>query len=174
MLCYHEMKDDKAPKKSRGGEQFADPLAWNSPDRPPGPPVNRSRAGPGIDPADRREREINQRILQEYGGSPLDAFKPFIAAGLVGMIVFSQVDRTHMLNAVIYTVMAMLTVGSIYVMIARDSLPPLISILFRGCFVLGLIAVVAWFIVNHTDTFKPRDEREKIDRKYNPHADAPN
>lgn len=165
------MKDDKAPKK-KGGEQFADPLAWNPADRPPGPPVSRSRAGPGLDPSDRREREINQRILQEYGSSPLDAYKPLIAAALVGLIVFSQVDRTNMLNAVIYSGMATAGVGSLYVMVARDTLPPLISMIFRACFVLGVIAVAGWFIVNNTDTFKPHDDGGiRENRKYKQHAD---
>lgn len=158
------MNDDKGPgdgpKKSRGGEQFADPLAWN-PDRAPGgPPISRSRGGG--DP-DQREKDINRRILQEYGQGPLDAFKPIIAGLVVGLIVFSQVDRTNMLNAVIYAGMGMAATGSIYVMIARDTLPPLVSMLFRACFILGVIAVAGWFVVNHSDTFKPEDREG---RKY--------
>lgn len=154
--------NDLGPKKPKG-EQFSDPLAWN-PDRPPGPPINRSRVGG--DPTDKREREINRKILREYGGGPFDAIKPFIAAGLVGMIVFSQVDRTHMLNAVIYTVMATMSAGAVYVMILRDTLPPLISIIFRGCFVLGVLAVIGWFIINGSDTFKPSGDEERQRRQF--------
>ena len=160
---------NKGAKKSRSGEQFADPLSWNPDHRPPGPPVARNSRGG--DPTDQRERDINRRILQEYGKGPLDAFKPVIAMLIVGVIVFSQVDRTNRLNAAIYTGMAMSAAGALYVMIARDSLPPLLSMLFRACFVLGVIAIIGWFVVNHSDTFKPPGETERENRKYRQVAD---
>ena len=150
----------KPPQRSRGGEQFADPLAYN-PDGNRGGAPAAPRIPAGMDPSDAREREIARRILQEYGHGPLDAVKPIMAAVLVGLIVFSQVDKTNMLNAVIYVGMAMCSAGAIYVMILRDSLPPLLSMLFRGCFILGVLAVIGWFIVNHSDTFqRPPEARE--------------
>jgi hypothetical protein len=155
------MKNEKGPSrpavpKSRGGEQFADPLAWTPDNRPPAPPGSRP---PGLTPDDQREREINRRIIAEYGQGPLDQIKPLIGFAIVGLIVFSQVDRSNMLNALIYSAMGMMAAGAIYVMIARDTLPPLVSMLFRGFFILGVIAVIGWFIVNNTSTFsRPLDK----------------
>ena len=154
------------PARSKGGEQFADPLAWN-PDSNRAATPAAPRGGPGVDPAELREKEINRRIVQEYGRGPLDSLKPLAAVLLVGAIVWTQVDRSNAWNAAVYTAMAMSAAGSIYVMIARDTLPPLVSMLFRGFFILGVIAVGAWFVMNHADTFsRPLDKEKSGARNY--------
>ncbi len=140
--------------KSRGGEQFADPLAWNPDQRPAGPPPPRGGGGPGIDAQELREKEINRRILQEYGRGPLDALKPLMGVALIGLIVWVNVDKHNMWNAIVYCTMAMGAGGSVALMVGRDSTPPLVSLIMKGFFALGLLSIGAWFLMNHLDTFK--------------------
>ncbi|MBI4863097.1 MAG: hypothetical protein HY815_22955 [Candidatus Riflebacteria bacterium] len=137
-----------------GGEQFSDPLSWQ-PDRglPPGPPP---RSGFDDDQA-RREKEINARILADHGTNPWDWLKPLIAFVVIGIIAFSQIRKADAANAVIYTVMALMAAGAVYTLVARDSLPPLLSLLMKAMFGLGLLVVAVWFVANYKDSFTPKD-----------------
>lgn len=84
------------------------------------------------------------------------------------LIVFSQVDRTNLFNAVIDSGLTTAGVGSIHVMIVRDSPPPLISLLVRARIMLGVIAAAGWSAQNNTDTFKPPDDGAHENRKPGP------
>jgi hypothetical protein len=140
-----------------GGEQFADPLAW-TPEMRPSPPPSRSVRD---EEADHREREINRRIVEEYGGGPLDSIKPLVGIALLGLIVFSLVDRKDMVNATIYAAMAMGAVGAIYTMACRDTMPPLVSLVMKGLFGVGMLAAAVWFVATHSESFTGKDAEGK-------------
>lgn len=144
-------------QKGRGGDPFADPLACPPDMRgPPGPPPR----GPSFDDEIlSREKEINRKILSSYNqSSAMDTIKPLLGIVVVGAIAFSQVSKADMGNAVIYTAMFMMGAGAIYTLFARDTLPPLFSLILKGLFALGLLAAGVWFAATHTESFTPKDK----------------
>jgi hypothetical protein len=150
------MSDEKPPK-AKGGEQFSDPLSWTPDMRMPGPPSSRP-----IHDIDRRERDINQRIVDEYGGDGFEMFRPLIAMAIIGVVVLSQVDRSNKPQALAYTSLAMLVGGALYWMIANDSLPPFLSVLVRGAFMIGVLGFVLYGLFMHTDLFSRPLEKDSM------------
>lgn len=161
------MSDEKPPKRS-AGEQFSDPLSWTPDTRMPGPPSSR----PILHDSDRREKDIHNKILEEYGGTAFDTFKPIIAMMLIAVLVLSQIDRSNKTQAIAYTVVAMIVGGSIYTMIANDTMPPLLSMLFKGAFMICVMGVIFYVLAVHTDMFSPPKDKEE-QRRYNVIQDNP-
>ena len=147
-----EKRGGKAePIKPRrpAGEQFSDPLSWTPNMKAPGgAPVRTYRD----EVTDRKEKEINAKILTEYTSSSLDFLKPLAGMVLVGLITFSRVDRHDMTTATIYAVMAAVAAGAVYTIMARDSMPSLISMIVKGGCVVALLGAGAWYLATHVDT----------------------
>lgn len=145
--------------RSKGGEQFSDPMAWTQDMKAPPPPSSRPHGGYD---EDRRERAIADRIVAEYGHSPLEFLRPVLAALFVGLVVFSQIDRTNMTNALVTSGMAVLLAGGVYLFVWKDTLPPMLSLLVRGAFFLALLAGVFWYVAMRTDVLeRPEKERKQ-------------
>ena len=159
------VKPGDGPAKPRrpGGEQFSDPLAWGAEQARRNTPEQ--RYSPRDHKADALERDINRKIIEEYGRGPLDWAKPLIGIMIIGAVVFSQMDRRHLANAIIYTVMAMMASGAIYTIFMRDTMPPLLSMIFKGVLWLGVIGALVIYAATHVapDDDKPaRESYRKI------------
>jgi len=153
-----------AKPKRPTGEQFSDPLAYPQEMRVP------SGTSPGLATEQevlRREKEINRKILESYdSASFFDYLKPVVGLAVVGAIAFSQVSKTDMTSALIYTAIAVMVAGAAYTVFARDTLPPLISLILKGVFGLGLLAAGIWFVAMHSDSFSPKgDDRRSTYRQ---------
>lgn len=150
--------DKQSGTKSKGGEQFSDPLSWTPDMKAPPPPS--SRPAGGYD-QDRRERDLANKIVAEYGHGSMEFVKPLLAALFVGLVVFSQVDRSNMTNALVYSGMGMLFAGGVYMFVWKDTLPPMLSLLVRGLFFLAILGGVAWYLALRTDVLSRPDKETK-------------
>lgn len=153
------MSIDKRPgTKPKGGEQFSDPLSWTPDMKAPTPPSSRPAAAYD---QDRRERDIADRIVAEYGQGPMEFVKPLLAALFVGLVVFSQVDRSNMTSALVTSGMGTLFAGGVYMFVWKDTLPPMLSLLVRGMFFLAILAGVGWYLATRTDVLSRPDKDSK-------------